>query len=71
MLKRTVSKETASMSIHDIFFIVFHKKPALQLGKLEKQFHPSISILTPVFFLSFFLAIVPASLKLEHYARVC
>ena len=48
MLKSTVSKEMALVSIHDIFSIV-NKKTALQLGKLEKLWsHPSISILTPV-----------------------
>ena len=47
MLKSTVSKEMALVSIHDIFSIV-NKKTALQLGKLEKLSHPSVSILTPV-----------------------
>ena len=40
-------KYRLQMSIHDIFSIV-NKKTALQLGKLEKLSHPSISILTPV-----------------------
>ena len=30
------------------FFLFVNKKTALQLGKLEKLSHPSISILTPV-----------------------
>ena len=48
MLKTTVSKETAPVSIHDIFFSFVNKKTALQLSKLEILFHPSISILIPV-----------------------
>ena len=48
MLKRTVSKETAPVSIHDIFFSFVNKKTALQRNKLERLSHPSILILTPV-----------------------
>ena len=45
MLKSAVSKEMALVSTHGIFSIV-NKKIALQLGKLEKPSHQSISILT-------------------------
>ena len=46
MLKTTVSKETAPVSI--TFFSFVKKKTALQLSKPEKLSHPSILILIPV-----------------------